>query len=256
VFSTACGADDRPLTLPVAPRSTWKPKLCEEPGPLLPPSRQRPRLSRPRASSIDRVPPAGSLSRVPAIWGPATDLAALPPTIRLPALVRHFELSRELARPDVVVHELFARGRDGPNAACRLLQPLRPASTTAVRPNPTRPPFWSPRRAALSPQLPHRSPSFARVATHLSMRSQSRVTGQGPPEAAKPLRSAPPQRDRSRGELCPNPIGSDTSCRMLVTTLAGERQCRQGVALCRDSFVTSLPSASSLSRRAPPLGLR
>ena len=68
-FSTACGADDRPLTLPVAPRSTWKPRLVEEPEPLPPPSRQRRRLSRPRASSIDRVSPAGSLSRVPAFLG-------------------------------------------------------------------------------------------------------------------------------------------------------------------------------------------
>jgi hypothetical protein len=218
VFSTACGADDRPLTLPVAPRSTWKPRFM--------------RGARTAATTIasttaafpaQSVFPRQSVScriafAVSCVFGDPPPIPRL--CHRRFGFRRSFAtstLSREEARPDIVIRELFARGRDGPNAACRLLQPMRPASTTTVRPNPARPPFWSPRRAACLLQLPHRSPSHARVATHLSVRSQSRVTGQGPPEASTPLRSAPPLRDRSRGELRPNPIGSDTSCRVLVT---------------------------------------
>lgn len=41
-------------------------------------------------------------------------------------------LSRLEARPSLVVHALFAHGREWPRAAYRLLQPMRSASTTTV----------------------------------------------------------------------------------------------------------------------------
>jgi hypothetical protein len=71
--------------------------------------------------------------------------------------------------------------------------------------------------ATLSPadELPYRSLS--------PERGQSRVHGSG--TVARVLSphkaSAPPHRDRSREELCPNPIDPDTSCRKLVTPRVG-----------------------------------
>jgi hypothetical protein len=41
-------------------------------------------------------------------------------------------LSREGARPTLVIRRLFASGREGPRAACRLLQSIRSASTTRI----------------------------------------------------------------------------------------------------------------------------
>jgi hypothetical protein len=92
VFSTACGADDRPLTLPVAPRVTWKPKLS-----------RGARTAATTIASTKAAFPAQSVFHRQSVscrvrfrvflrfWGPATDIAALPPTIRLPALVRLFD---------------------------------------------------------------------------------------------------------------------------------------------------------------------
>jgi hypothetical protein len=57
-----------------------------------------------------------------------------------------------------------------------------------------------------------------RVASLLAERASRGVTGQGP-RAHGPRRFP---RDRSRRELYPNPIGSDTSCRELAATPAGE----------------------------------
>jgi len=61
------------LTLPVAPRSrrARRPNLNVAPEPLLPPSRQRERLSRPKASSVSECPAIAF-----AITAPATVLAA------------------------------------------------------------------------------------------------------------------------------------------------------------------------------------
>lgn len=97
-FSAMREADVRPLTLPVAPRSLPE---CE-PRTL---ARNQNRCHRPLVKEDDfhdpkRLPstgaPESTRSRDPTGLGePATDLAALPPTIRLPTL---FHLSDALAR--------------------------------------------------------------------------------------------------------------------------------------------------------------
>jgi hypothetical protein len=74
-----------------------------------------------------------SNARLRLLWEPATDLPAWPPE---PGFRRYFAdsmLSHEPARPIDFVRGLFTHGRDGPRAACRLLQPNRSASTTGLR---------------------------------------------------------------------------------------------------------------------------
>lgn len=123
----------------------------EEPAPVPPPPRQKERHPRYRASSIDKCS-QDTLSRdpFPSRWfgrEPATRLVALPPRSRLPTLLRPLPLSRWRARPRAAPG-LFTHGRRGPRAACRLLQPIRPASTTAQSSKPRPPRPWSPTRAA------------------------------------------------------------------------------------------------------------
>jgi len=82
-------ADERPLTPPVAPRAAHRNFLrsrCEEPEPLPPLPRQGERLSRSEAPFIDGLLPRTRFRDALLVWEPATGLAALPPTIRLPAL--------------------------------------------------------------------------------------------------------------------------------------------------------------------------
>jgi len=87
-FRPSFRVGERPLTPPVAPRSrSGNPACFEEPGPLLPPSRQRERLSRPRAPFLDKCSQECCFRRRSGLREPATDLAALPPTIRLPTLL-------------------------------------------------------------------------------------------------------------------------------------------------------------------------
>jgi len=72
-----------------APKPSGNPACLEEPGPLPPSSRQRERFSRPRAPFLDKCSPTRlecCFRSRSGLWEPATDLAALPPTIRLPTL--------------------------------------------------------------------------------------------------------------------------------------------------------------------------
>ena len=62
-FSAAVGPAIRPLTLPVAPRFGLLPGVFGAPGPLPPPSRQRGRLPRSEAPSIDKLLPAAFAER-------------------------------------------------------------------------------------------------------------------------------------------------------------------------------------------------
>jgi hypothetical protein len=78
-------------------------------------------------------------------------------------------------------------------------------------------------RLEREPQPPTSAPDMPwlrvfRVTTLLAEGASRGVTGQGP-RAHGPRRFP---RDRSRRELYPNPIGSDTSCRELAATTAGE----------------------------------
>jgi hypothetical protein len=75
---------DAPCRAPRDPRC-W-PGVREEPGSLPPPPRQKGQLSRPRAPSLDKCS-QDDRSRDPSVLRePATDLAVLPPAIRLPTL--------------------------------------------------------------------------------------------------------------------------------------------------------------------------
>jgi hypothetical protein len=134
VFSTMREADVRPLTLPVAPRSLPEfvtPDTFEEPGPLPPPPRQGGRLSRSEAPSLDRCSQIDSLARPD--WFEGTRHRSRGFATDDPASDALSPLRRSRAvglDPFIVVRKLFAFGREGPRAACRLLQSIRPASTT------------------------------------------------------------------------------------------------------------------------------
>jgi hypothetical protein len=173
------------------------------------------RLSQPRTPSIDKCSPR-SLSRFSLEWEPATDLAVLPPTIRLPTLFRHPRCSRtEWLDPksDPRALRSWALGTD---VACRLLQPVRSASTPLNRPNLAHrelsrlrsqlgesSPFGFPihLRVALS------SPPFGGFESSLRGRANRDFTGQGLARARGPaqrlttrslVRRASPQPDRLR----------------------------------------------------------
>lgn len=165
-------------------------------------------------------------------------------------------LSRERARPGVVIQELFARGRDGPRAACQLLQSN---SNPRAQPRPLRTPrhlaFGRP-KARLAIALPplrdgrrdesHRSRErgWQRAPFGIARPTESsRVRG----SAQRPLGSwlGAFHRDRSRWKLRPNPIDSDTPCRLLaMSTWTELRQRHRPIA--RAPFGTSLPRRANL----------
>jgi hypothetical protein len=103
--------------------------------------------------------------------------------------------------------------RNDPRARPVTSDQSNPAHRTGSRP----PAQLLSRVATLGPanELP-----FGRL---LPERGQPRAHGSGTEiRVLSPLKtSAPPRRDRSRRELRPNPIGSDTSCRKLVTSQVG-----------------------------------
>jgi hypothetical protein len=84
------------------------------------------------------------------------------------------------------------------------------------------------------------------MATTLAGRSQPRFHGPGAlPEAAASCVDTS-HRDRSRRELCPNPIGSDTSCRCSVRR-AGWRRLPRGDSGRGRSDATSSPSSTAVA---------
>lgn len=216
-----------PLTLPVAPRLAQSPERFAMPEPLPPTARQRDRLCRPGAPSLDKCSPERE---------PATGPTALPPMVRLPALLRSPTLSRERARPERRPAGLFTRRREGPRTACRLLQPTRSASTIPDLPNPAnrtggRPPVQPCERdlrAAMPPDasldLGRRTcvrhlarPNLGRpahlrttlvtrvAASVLSDRAANReVTGQGPRGAVAPFWLLPPRSLAARASPQPD----------------------------------------------------
>jgi hypothetical protein len=115
-------------------------------------------------------------------------------------------LSHGAARPTDVCRRLFARGREGPRAACRLLQSERSASTTLDEPTEPRAPHrWSPTCTALpaggyagsGDELP-----FGRCLRSAASRE---VTGQGPRRGCSRIRirSAPPITIARNGSFAP-----------------------------------------------------
>jgi hypothetical protein len=225
-LSAELRAGGRPLTLPVAPhdaeharcsnalrnQNRFHRPLVKENG--FPGSERLSSTSAPKESRFRgnlRFAGTRHRSRGFATDDPASD--ALSPS-RL--------LSHGRARPDRRPRGLFVHGRDGPRAACRLLQSIRSASTTTNRQTPQNPASGRPPAQPISWRRPFgRSPEL-RMATPFSRRSQPRYHGPGAsPEAAASMLGAS-HRDRSRRELRPNPISSDTSCRCSLQTQAGD----------------------------------
>jgi len=169
--------------------------------------------------------PLGPLSRSPVWWEPATSVSALPPRTRLPTRLRDPELSPGVARPGLAFLGCSPRRRDGPNVACRLLQPIsiREHDRRIVR---------TPRTVLM---VAHERSCFSnrslaetgRIAGGCARAHANQdVTGQGPARGRLPSMHGSSRRDRSRWELHPNPIGSDTSCREIVAPPAGDRRCQ------------------------------
>jgi hypothetical protein len=192
-------------------------------GPLLPHPRQRVRLVRSRAPSIDRLLPKSSLSRTVFGGNP-------PPVSRLcrrgPGFRRAFAtpmLSPGVARPDVGSRgssPRVATGRTPPVDFCNLH--CDPRAHPTDRPNPAhraggRPPAQLSFRATV-----FRRRNGLRVAVRFTAQPIERSRARGLLSGDSPIeRHGSSRRDRSRWELHPNPIGSDTSCRGLVATPAG-----------------------------------
>jgi hypothetical protein len=101
---------------------------------------------------------------------------------------------------------LSPRGRTAPRAARRLLQSKRSTSTT-----------WGPTEPFASLVTPDFRRALDRLEKVRELLAEPRnrvVTGQGPvARRLSPPHPAPLVRACARRELCPNPIGSNTSCR-------------------------------------------
>lgn len=124
---------------------------------------------------------------------PATGLAALPPLRRLPTLFHPPVLSHGGARPSTITRA-HRPGSRGPRAACRLLQSLRPPSTTAGSieprsPRPESPPNPAPRSLLRACE--------ARVAEPLSEPNQPRGHRSGTGEAQSLCPASPAAIARS-----------------------------------------------------------
>jgi hypothetical protein len=138
----------------------------------------------------------------------------------------------------------------GPRAARRLLPPIQSTSTAAHRPNSAEHHRRRPRRRssfscdALSDVI-----AKLRMATLLSERSQPRCHGSGDSDASDARDVHFRHRDRSRYRLCPNPIGSDTSCRIA-------RRARTGDILARGGPRPRWPGAPYAFCRARRFGRR
>lgn len=108
---------------------------------------------------------------------------------------------------------------DRPRAVHRLLQPNRFASTAVDDPEPRAPRRRSPAVAApVASGCSIETLTFRRI----SRAANRDFTGQGSKWRRNRLSTTTPlERDRSRRELRPAPIGSGTSCRNLAVDRAG-----------------------------------
>jgi hypothetical protein len=189
-----------------------------------------------------KEPSAVGPRRLPSIGAPLAPLArrretrhlpaALPPSGRLPA-----PRLKGLGPPSI--QGLSPRcSRSG--AACRLLQSLRSSSTTADRPTTPRiaPGLSLARRMRAAMHLAvHRRPSCLRARGHRELHA--------PASASAAI---------ARRELCPDPIGSGTSCHGIAPAPAGEAERRlRGTSFprIRRRSARNAPAAPGL--RPPPL---
>lgn len=121
--------------------------------------------------------------------------------------------------------KLFASGRvTGPTSPVDFCNQLRSPSTTDGLSEPRAPRPRSPASEAVFRTAPPRGKSGRSAGGRAAMGTANRdVTGQGPVRSSVSalLGLGSFRRDRSRRKLCPNPIGSNTSCREYVATSAG-----------------------------------
>lgn len=143
-----------------------------------------------------------------------------------------------------MIRRLFVRGRDGPRAACRLLQPNRSTSTTDGPFEPRAPHRWSPTDAALfaSGCAGPRSTASLRMPARWSAASRE-FTGQG--QEAR-VRLAPhclvrlPLRSLATGAL-PQPDRPGHPLSQACGAAGWSLLLRRG--LVSDALFTSLPDA-------------
>jgi hypothetical protein len=199
------------LTLPVAPREYPE---SVDPEPL---SRNQNRFPHPLAKESgfpgsERLPSTSApksercFRSARSVWRePATGPPALPPRPGFRRLFALLECSRTEELDPSWIRGFITRGRKGPRAACRLLQPNRSASTTDESPEPRAPPKWSPTCAALIADgyaEPGRRFLSVAVAGARPVES-SRVRDQGPGAHGSRIASAPPTTIARSGSFAP-----------------------------------------------------
>ena len=192
-------------------------------GPLLPPPRQRVRLLRSRAPSIDRLLPKSRAcarrflvgTRHRCLGFAAEDPASgalSPPRCSRP----------EWLDPTSVPEALHPGSRRAKRRLSTSAIYCDPRAHPTDRPNPAhracgRPPAQLSFRATV-----FRRRNGLRVAVRITALPIEMSRARGLLSSDSPIeRHGSSRRDRSRWELHPNPIGSDTSCRKLVATPAG-----------------------------------
>jgi hypothetical protein len=197
----------------------------EHRGPIPPHPRQRVRLPLPRAPSIDMCSP-GSAFAEPGWVGArhrCLGFATEDPASDAPSQLR---CSRpewlDPASHSSALHRGGATGQTSPVDFCNQFS-IREHDRRIVR---------TPRTALV---VAHESSCFSNRSLSAAGRiaggcarahANQDVTGQGPARGRLPSMHGSSRRDRSRWELHPNPIGSDTSCREIVAPPAGDRRCQ------------------------------
>jgi hypothetical protein len=220
-LSGAAPLHERPLTSPVThtrERPSVRSSVRVRRGPSLPPPRQRRLLVTTRDAFHRQVLPELVLSPepMPGIgWEPVTVPLALPRGSRLPGPIRQPLLSRRMARQrswSARSSRVGERCRAPPVDFCNRNDPR-------ARPRNVRAPQHHTRSRPLV-QLFSRGCALADTPWAADGLSRSRelasrgFTGQGSLAARRCRpRCDLSHRDRSREELCPDPIDSSTSCR-------------------------------------------
>jgi hypothetical protein len=225
VFSTACRARDVASdTLCRAPPRRDRSLAAPESQVCFPPH-----LVKNEGCPHTRAPSIDEYSLHPACARdheePATVLTVLPPRAGFRRSFAPYARSKghpfEAERLDPYALER------GPSAARRLLQPNNPRARLLDRLNPDQRPRKLPPGCASREAPPmvltrwRRSRRPSELVTRTSLEATPAEESRARGWCGFRLSSAP-RRDCSRRELCPNPIGSDTSCRDLVAPPAGE----------------------------------
>jgi hypothetical protein len=230
VLSTTHSAGERPLTLPVAPREG-------HPVARITVSRSQDRFCRPFVSEGDFLDP----ERLPSTSAPEKIAFATvpfwgnpPPISRLChrrfGFRRFFTppaLSRRRARPILVIQRLFASGREGPRAACRLpaIDTIREHNLGSPEPRMTSPTVARRRSHSRDRDLSIATLSCGWRRSFRSAASRD-VTGQGPRRGQlASARRLPPRSLAGRASPQPNRLGHLMS---LPVTSAGWSCLRRG----------------------------